>query len=885
MSSVVKLEALSGVKDEGPLCYLLQIEETFLLLDCGWDEKFDMAYIESIKSRIPQVDSFCTIFVIFSFVFYWNSDISAVLITHPDQPHLGALAYLVKYCDLTAPVYCTVPVYKMGMMFMYDWINSLISVENFELFTLDDVDVAFDRMQKLKFNQTVPLRGDSQIKITALPAGHMIGGAMWRITRHDEEDIIYAVDYNHKKERHLNGCSFDTILRPYLLITDSLNAMYTQPRRKERDEQLVTTILKTVRQNGDCVIVIDTAGRVLEIAHLLDQLWANTQSGLQKYNLVMMSHVAASVVEFAKSQVEWMSDKVLKSFETGHTNPFLLKNVKLCHSQIDLARVRSPKVRLFYAIIFCFVVLCSGIDMECGYSRELFLDWCSDSRNSFIITGRSSERTLCSKLIYMAECFATNTRTNRIVALEVKKRVRLEGAELEAYKKKKAQKDKEESRRRLEEQEKRQAELRGYDSDDDDEMIASALAAVETLRTKKTREEEQTGTGKSGEQLAKKPTPMIIDVEPKEEVTDEADANGEMESCAIPGLTMATVKVREEGLNEAPAFIPTGPTFPTRKRRPVRHNITMQAMMRYRMPFFKRFMPIMLPMYPLLEEKVKWDVYGEKYRPEDYTVSKLRVHLPVPQEIIKEADDPTANMAVPVIDDAPTKCITVIEKIEVSCNVEYIEFEGRSDGESVKKLIAQMKPKQLILVHGSAQATRHLAQHCYDNNIAQGHIFTPSVGDIVDATVASHIYRILLNDELFESLEFIKVKDADLAWIDAQITARPSEVGVERDDGMEVDQPADAHLSDQHIDKCMLSALSGEAPFRDVVYVNDPKLSEMKQLLLNMGFSAEFSSGVLYIGGVISIRRNEAGRFHIEGCVGPLYLRLRDIILEQFMVL
>ncbi|ETN79077.1 RNA-metabolizing metallo-beta-lactamase [Necator americanus] len=692
----------------------------------------------------------------------------------------------------------------MGMMFMYDWINSLMSVENFELFTLDDVDVAFDRIQKLKFNQTVPLRGDSQIKITAMPAGHMIGGAMWRITRHDEEDIIYAVDYNHKKERHLNGCSFDTILRPYLLITDSLNAMYTQPRRKERDEQLVTTILKTVRQNGDCVIVIDTAGRVLEIAHLLDQLWANTQSGLQKYNLVMMSHVAASVVEFAKSQVEWMSDKVL-----------------------------------------------NGIDMECGYSRELFLDWCGDSRNSFIITGRSSERTLCSKLIYMAECLATNSRTNRIVALEVKKRVRLEGAELEAYKKKKAQKDKEEARRRLEEQERRQAELRGYDSDDDDEMIASALAAVETLRTKKTREEEQAAAaaGRGGDKVLKTPTPMIIDVEPKEEITEEGDMKSEAEPCAIPGLTMATLKIREEALNEAPAFVPTGPKLPTRKRRP-------------------------------------WDVYGEKYRPEDYTVSKLRVHLPVPQEIIKEADDPTANMAVPIVDDAPTKCITVIEKIEVSCNVEYIEFEGRSDGESLKKLIAQMKPKQLILVHGSGQSTRHLAQHCYDNNIAQGHIFTPSVGEVVDATVASHIYRILLNDELFESLEFIKVKDADLAWIDAQITARPSEVGVEREDGMEVDeQAADAHLGDQHVDKCMLSALSGEAPFRDVVYVNDPKLSEMKQLLLNMGFAAEFSSGVLYIGGVISIRRNEAGRFHIEGCVGPLYLRLRDIILEQFMVL
>ena len=85
----------------------------------------------------------------------------------------------------------------------------------------------------------------------------MNGGAMWRITRHDEEDITYVVGYNHEKERHLNGCSFDgkftgflkfflraalvfwiypAKLRPYLLVTDSLNAMYIQFRRKERDE-------------------------------------------------------------------------------------------------------------------------------------------------------------------------------------------------------------------------------------------------------------------------------------------------------------------------------------------------------------------------------------------------------------------------------------------------------------------------------------------------------------------------------------------------------------------------------------------------------------------------------------------------------------------------
>lgn len=57
------------------------------------------------------------------------------------------------------------------------------------------------------------------------------------------------------------------------MITDAFNAMYNQPRRKQRDEQLVTRLLGTVRDGGDVMIVIDTAGRVLEIAHLLDQLW------------------------------------------------------------------------------------------------------------------------------------------------------------------------------------------------------------------------------------------------------------------------------------------------------------------------------------------------------------------------------------------------------------------------------------------------------------------------------------------------------------------------------------------------------------------------------------------------------------------------------------
>ena len=48
------------------------------------------------------------------------------------------------------------------------------------------------------------------ISITPYPAGHMIGGTMWKILKDNEEEIVYAVDFNHKKERHLNGNDTET---------------------------------------------------------------------------------------------------------------------------------------------------------------------------------------------------------------------------------------------------------------------------------------------------------------------------------------------------------------------------------------------------------------------------------------------------------------------------------------------------------------------------------------------------------------------------------------------------------------------------------------------------------------------------------------------------
>nr|CAD7569890.1 unnamed protein product [Timema californicum] len=326
MTSIIKLHTISGAMDESPPCYILQVDDFRILLDCGWDETFDQEFMKELRRHSHQID--------------------AVLLSYPDPLHLGALPYLVGKCGLNCPIYATIPVYKMGQMFMYDLYQSRHNMEDFDLFTLDDVDAAFDKIVQLKYNQSVPMKGKGYgLTITPLPAGHMIGGTIWKIVKVGEEDIVYATDYNHKKERHLNGCELERLQRPSLLIADSFNATYLQARRRTRDEKLMTNILQTLRSNGNVLIAVDTAGRVLELAHMLDQLWRNKDSGLLAYSLALLNNVSYNVVEFAKSQIEWMSDKLMRTFEGARNNPFQFKHLQLCHSIQELNKVPSPKVR------------------------------------------------------------------------------------------------------------------------------------------------------------------------------------------------------------------------------------------------------------------------------------------------------------------------------------------------------------------------------------------------------------------------------------------------------------------------------------------------------------------------------------------------------------
>lgn len=74
-------------------------------------------------------------------------------------------------------------------------------MSEFNLFTTEDIDVAFESIHTLKHHQhiTVDVRGQ-QLKLVGYPAGHMIGGSVWVLECKDEV-VVYALHTNHNKER------------------------------------------------------------------------------------------------------------------------------------------------------------------------------------------------------------------------------------------------------------------------------------------------------------------------------------------------------------------------------------------------------------------------------------------------------------------------------------------------------------------------------------------------------------------------------------------------------------------------------------------------------------------------------------------------------------
>ncbi|QCD94826.1 cleavage and polyadenylation specificity factor subunit 2 [Vigna unguiculata] len=739
MGTSVQVTPLCGVYNENPLSYLVSIDGFNFLVDCGWNDHFDPSLLQPL-SRVA-------------------STIDAVLLSHADTLHLGALPYAMKQLGLSAPVYSTEPVYRLGLLTMYDQYLSRKQVSEFDLFTLDDIDSAFQSVTRLTYSQNHHLSGKGEgIVIAPHVAGHLLGGTVWKITK-DGEDVIYAVDFNHRKERHLNGTALGSFVRPAVLITDAYNALNNQPYRRQKDKEFGDILKKTLRAGGNVLLPVDTAGRVLELILLLESYWSDENLN---YPIYFLTYVASSTIDYVKSFLEWMSDSIAKSFEKTRENIFLLKYVTLLINKTDLENSpEGPKV-----------VLASMASLEAGFSHDIFVEWANDSKNLMLFTERGQFATLARML--------QADPPPKAVKVVVSKRVPLVGEELIAY---------EEEQDRIKK-----------------EALKASLMKEEELKTSHGSDNNNSD-------------PMVID----------------------------------SGNNHVPPEV-AGPRGGG-----------------YRDIFIDGFVPpstSVAPMFPCYENTSEWDDFGEVINPDDYVIKDEdmnQIAMHGGGDINGKLDEGAASL---ILDTKPSKVVSDERTVQVKCLLVYMDFEGRSDGRSIKNILSHVAPLKLVLVHGSAEATEHLKQHCLKHVCP--HVYAPQIDETIDVTSDLCAYKVQLSEKLMSNVLFKKLGDYEVAWVDAVVGKTES-------------------------DTLSLLPVSEAAPPHKSVLVGDLKLADIKQFLSGKGVQVEFAGGALRCGEYVTLRKvgdatqkgggSGAQQIVIEGPLCEDYYKIRDYLYSQFYLL
>ncbi|GFR46474.1 hypothetical protein Agub_g8051 [Astrephomene gubernaculifera] len=847
MGTSIRFTPLSGVGDEEPLCYLLEIDNFTILLDCGWDESFDEALLEPIKRVLPRVD--------------------AVLLSHPDLAHLGALPYLVGQCGLRAPIYSTKPVRRMGEMFLFEACLSKQAVSEFSRFSLDDVDSAFrlnPAWTELRYHQrhvilppapaaagaagaardsSAPVEGEEEelggggggggerasgagagagagggICITPLPAGRFPGGAVWRVgLLGSGEEVVYAVDYNHRKERLLNETTFHELLssssssatgtccQPALLVSDCLNALAPVVDRRRRDEELLDAIRATVEGEGSVLLPTDAAGRVLELALLLDEHFAKARVAATP---VLLSSTIKTVLEFARSQLEYFGSEMAQAFSLKRTVPFSFRKLSVITRVEELGAFPGPKV-----------VLATMPSLESGPARQLLVEWAAQRRNTIIFTERANANTLAGQLQRYVPSSPEGEPPLRL-PLRLARRVPLEGEELAAWQAARAAEVAAAAEERL-----GGGAIGGLDmlltlAPTPSLTAAARLAAATRLSTagslalptspavllaSSVLQQQQQGAGPAVAAAGSGPGGGGL------------GGGGGGGGGGLQGVHVGTPSAAAVAAAAAAAPHATPATAPLRAStgcisRLVRDAATgaivqqlvggaggggvthgsagaaagagggAAAAMRagwdagLLVDGFEPPKDAAYPMFPDDDEALytQWDEYGAVLGKDEFRVPMLSdapAALGGGRHEGMEVDDDAGSagggdVVCDEVDEAPSKLVEEEVVLELRAALRFFDFEGRSDGRAMREYLARAAPRRLALVHGSPAARAELAGAMRAELGEFGTaVYTPGLLEPVEAQLApSHLAA--LSQSLAEGLAVRQAGQYGVSWLE-----------------------------------------------------------------------------------------------------------------------
>lgn len=712
--------------------------------------------------------------------------------------------------------------------------------------------------------------------------------------------------------------------------------------RKKRDEILLDMIRSSVAKGGTVLIPSDTSARVLELAYVLEHAWreaAESTDGknpLKGVGLCLAGKKAHGTMRLARSMLEWMDESIVREFEAGeggepstndrtasktdnqqmkngtpkksgpskNAGPFTFKHLRIIEQKGKLAKaLASGKPQ---------VILASDSSLEWGFSKDSLLQMAEGPENLIILTesfpyhpdvqdttdedqvglgqtiwkwyqerkdGVALERASDGELL---EQVHTGGRTMSIQNIQ---RSPLDQNELLLYQQYLA------TQRQLQntaqgrgdsnletqadalDDGSSSSESEDSDSEQQGKVLNFSVSLAHSNRSKLALSDADLGVnillrrknvydydvrGKKGrERMFPYVAPKKRGDEYGEFIRPEEYLRAEEREEADAQAQRGSNAVSQSGLGQKRKW---GEMGPNGKWAPGGSNKRHQASRG--------------------ADKKRAGSADEKG-----TGDELVDHT---DDAESSEDETDAQPSV----EGPSKANYSSVSVNMNARIAFVDFTGLHDKRSLEMLIPLIHPRKLILVGGMKDETMALASECRnlltakvgaDVSSSQSavDIFTPMIGETIDASVDTNAWMVKLSNNLVRRLKWQNVKNLGVVTLSGEL--RGPEMLSEDDELTNKKQKMLKTDPDSVPGPVTsLSVVKKDSfPVLEVVpqnmavasrsvarplHVGDLKLADLRKLMQSAGHTAEFrGEGTLLIDGLVAVRKSKTGKIEVEG--------------------
>ncbi|VDK87823.1 unnamed protein product [Onchocerca ochengi] len=363
-SDTLVITPLGSGQEVGRSCHYLTFKGKKILLDCGIHP--GMSGVDAL----PFVD------------FVDCEELDLLLVTHFHLDHCGALPWLLEKTAFRGRCFMTHATKAIYRMSIGDYLKVSKyggSSDNRLLYNEEDLEKSMEKIEVIDFHEQKEVNG---IKFWCHVAGHVLGACMFMIEIAGVR-ILYTGDFSRLEDRHLCAAELPTV-SPDVLICESTYGTQIHESRDEREKRFTSIVHEIVGRGGRCLIPAFALGRAQELLLILDEYW-ETHPELQDIPVYYASSLAKKCMAVYQTFVSGMNSRIQKQIALN--NPFVFKHVSNLKS-IDHFEDVGP----------CVVLASPGM-LQNGLSRELFENWCTDSKNGCIIAGYCVEGTLAKHIL------------------------------------------------------------------------------------------------------------------------------------------------------------------------------------------------------------------------------------------------------------------------------------------------------------------------------------------------------------------------------------------------------------------------------------------------------------------------------------------------------